>query len=297
MRLSDVSGVAPLEIVRDGDFESLGLLFYSSPRMLVCLHDPKYLNRELLPNPTVSCVITHRDLAESIPSHFGLAIATDAMTAFYAVHDHLSRNTNFYWSDFASEISPDARIHPSAQVAPRNVRIGPRTCIEEGATIRERTLIGADCVLRAGVVIGAEGFEPKRIGGRMRIVHHAGGVRIGERVEIQSNSCVACCVFGTFTEIGDETLVSGSVNISHNVSVGKRCRIASSAAVLGSARIGDDVWIGPNSTISNRVKIGDGAFVSLGSVVVRDVSPGARVSGNFAVDHQRFMSDFRKMLK
>jgi UDP-3-O-[3-hydroxymyristoyl] glucosamine N-acyltransferase len=297
MTLIEVSGVAPLDIIRDGGFESLGLLFYSSPRMLVCLHDPKYLKRELLPNSAVSCVVTHQDLAASIPAHLGLAVATDPMTAFYTVHEHLFQNTDFYWRDFASEIAPDARIHPSAQVAPRNVRIGPRTCVEEGATIRERSLIGADCVLRAGVVIGAEGCEPKRIGGRMRNVPHAGGVRIGDRVEIQSNSCVACCVFGTFTEIGDETMISTLVNISHNVSIGKRCRISSSAVVLGSSRIGDEVWIGPNSTISNRVQIGDGAFVSLGSVVVSNVSPGARVSGNFAVDHQRFLSAFRKMLK
>jgi UDP-3-O-[3-hydroxymyristoyl] glucosamine N-acyltransferase len=67
--------------------------------------------------------------------------------------------------------------------------------------------------------------------------------------------------------------------------------------VLGSARIGDDVWIGPNATISNQVQIGDGAAVSLGSVVVRDVRSGQRVSGNFAVDHRRFLSAFRGMLR
>jgi len=296
MTLSEVSPAAPMQVVRDGDFQSLGLLSYSCAYMLVCLHDPKFL-REVLSNPAVSCVVTHQDLASSIPSHLGLAVAADPVTAFYTIHQHLLQNTDFYWSDFASEISPDARIHPSAQVAQRNVRIGPRTCIEEGATVRERTVIGPDCVLRPGVVIGSEGFEPKRIGGRMRNVPHAGGVRIGARVEIQSNSCVACCVFGTFTEIGDETLLSSMVNISHNVSIGKRCRISTSAVVLGSARVGDDVWIGPNSTISNRVRIGDGASVSLGSVVVRDVGPGARVSGNFAIDHRRFMSAFRGMLK
>jgi acetyltransferase-like isoleucine patch superfamily enzyme len=45
-------------------------------------------------------------------------------------------------------------------------------------------------------------------------------------------------------------------------------------------RIGNDVWIGPNATILKGVCIGDGAFIEPGSVVTRDVPPGARVLGN-----------------
>lgn len=42
---------------------------------------------------------------------------------------------------------------------------------------------------------------------------------------------------------------------------------------------------GPGVTVSNRLTIGDGAQVLLGSVVSKDVPAGAAVSGNFAVDH------------
>jgi UDP-3-O-[3-hydroxymyristoyl] glucosamine N-acyltransferase len=59
--------------------------------------------------------------------------------------------------------------------------------------------------------------------------------------------------------------------------------------LAGSVRLGNDVWIGPNSTISNGVTVGDGAKVSLGAVVTRDVPAGARVTGNFAVDHEKFL--------
>jgi acetyltransferase-like isoleucine patch superfamily enzyme len=44
--------------------------------------------------------------------------------------------------------------------------------------------------------------------------------------------------------------------------------------------IEDHVWIGPNATILKGVRIGEGAFVEPGSVVVRDVAPGTRVLGN-----------------
>ncbi len=297
MRLSDICPRAGVQVVRDGDFESLGLLSQHCPRMLVCLHDPKYLQRELLTNPSVAAVITSEQLSPRIPATLGLGTAPDAQTGFYTIHEVLLRETAFYRQDFPNEISPKAVIHPGAHVASKSVRIGPGTVVEPGAVIHEHCIIGQDCVIRAGAVLGAEGFSPKRIRGVMRIVPHAGGVRIGDRVEIQSQSVVCRSVLGGFTEIGDETKISSLANISHSVNIGKRCRIASSAVVLGSARIGDDVWIGPNATISNQIVVGDSATVSLGAVVVRDVAPNARVSGNFAIDHTTFLSIFRSSQK
>ena len=42
---------------------------------------------------------------------------------------------------------------------------------------------------------------------------------------------------------------------------------------------------GPGAVVSNRLTVGDGAQVLLGSVASKDVPAGAVVSGNFAVDH------------
>src|SRR6185369_13908315 len=44
--------------------------------------------------------------------------------------------------------------------------------------------------------------------------------------------------------------------------------------------IEDDVWIGPNATILKGVRIGKGTFIEAGSLVTRDVPPGARGLGN-----------------
>lgn len=44
--------------------------------------------------------------------------------------------------------------------------------------------------------------------------------------------------------------------------------------------IGDHVWIGARSTILKGVSIGDGAVVAAGSLVTRDVPPGALVGGS-----------------
>ncbi|MNB72947.1 putative acetyltransferase [compost metagenome] len=49
---------------------------------------------------------------------------------------------------------------------------------------------------------------------------------------------------------------------------------------LGEVVIGENVLIGANTTILPGVTIGDGAVVAAGSVVHRDVPPGAFVGGN-----------------
>lgn len=49
---------------------------------------------------------------------------------------------------------------------------------------------------------------------------------------------------------------------------------------LGPVNIGSEVMIGANSTILPGVTIGDGAIVSAGTVVHKDVAPGTFVGGN-----------------
>ena len=55
--------------------------------------------------------------------------------------------------------------------------------------------------------------------------------------------------------------------------------------------IGNDVWIGMNATILNGVKVGDGAVIAAGSVVVKDVEPYSIVGGNPAKPIRRRFSD------
>ncbi|MDP4158007.1 MAG: DapH/DapD/GlmU-related protein [Bacillota bacterium] len=49
---------------------------------------------------------------------------------------------------------------------------------------------------------------------------------------------------------------------------------------LGPVNIGSEVMVGANSTILPGVTIGDGAIVSAGTVVHKDVAPGTFVGGN-----------------
>lgn len=293
--LNSLAGACRIEIIRDAPVETLGLLLDSRKGVLAPFYDGRYLD-ELKRNKAIAMVLTTPPLLELVPADRGVAICTDPLDSFYTLHCLLLA-AGHYWSSFANEIARDARIHPTAWIADRDVRIGSGTVIGPKVVIEERSVIGENCVIGSGSVIGAEGFEVRMVGGRQLAVPHAGGVRIGAHVTIQSNAMVDRALFGDFTEIGDDTVVDNLVHLAHGVFIGKRCRIVAAAVVCGATIVGDDVWIGPNATVSSALRIGEGARVSLGAVVVRDVPPGGHVSGNFAVDHHRAVKLFNTSLR
>ena len=289
MRLSELSVLFPIKVVKDGEFHSLGLLSHSSEKMLVGMYDENYI-KELLNNRHISCVITNNELYSRLPEHLGIGICEDPMSTFYLTHEHHVQETDFYWKDFPSQISPHAIVHERACIASKNVKIGRGSVIEDNATILERSIIGQDVTIRCGAVVGGEGFEAKYVGGKHINVQHAGGVWIKDRVQVLPNAIIICSVYGGLTEVGEDTVVGPLVFVSHNVRVGRRCEIGPAAVICGSATVEDDVWIGPNATVINELTVGKGAFISVGSVVTKNVGDGQRVSGNFALEHSKFLS-------
>ena len=288
MKLNEIN-INSAKIESNGDFESIGNITQNKSKQLSFIETKKYINI-LLSNPNISCIITTEELVPFIPAKIGLIISENPRRSFYEIHNYLARKTKFYGLPFDTVQSKSAKIHPTAYVAKNNICIGERCCIGPNATILENTILDDDVIIRAGSVIGTEGFRFERIGNEILPVYHVGGVHIYRRVEIQANTCVANAKFGgDYTEIGEDTKIDNLVHIAHNVKIGKRCLIAASAVVAGSAVIGDDVWIGPNACISNKLTMGNGAFITMGSVVTKDVSPGQKVTGNFAIDHQKFL--------
>lgn len=96
-------------------------------------------------------------------------------------------------------------------------------------------------------------------------------------------------------KVGDQTsfalMVMMDVMFPEKISVGKNTVIGYNTTILaheylikeyrlGEVIIGSEVMIGANSTILPGVVIGDGAIVSAGTLVHKDVPEGAFVGGN-----------------
>jgi UDP-3-O-[3-hydroxymyristoyl] glucosamine N-acyltransferase len=295
-RLSDAAKVVAIDVLRDGAFASLGNLDLRTPERLVFVEGEKYAAAATA-DASISCVITGPALADAVAANgrLGVATAENPRAAFFRYHNHLAENSDFYWRNFDSEIAVDAVIHPNSYVAPLNVRIGRGCVIEPGVTVLERSVLGEGVILRAGSTIGSQGFEFKRLEGTIVAVAHAGGARLSDGVEVQANSAISRSIFGGFTQLGEETKLDNLVHVAHNVTIGRRCFLAACAMIAGSVIVGDDVWIGPGASISSGVTIGDGANVTIGAVVTRNVPAGAHVSGNFAIDHDKFIAFLRSI--
>ena len=90
--------------------------------------------------------------------------------------------------------------------------------------------------------------------------------------------------------IGEGSKIDNGVQIAHNARLGKRNRVAAGAMVAGSVECGDDVWVGPMVSISHMLHVGDRANLTMGSVVTKDVDDDAHLTGNFAIDHAKFIA-------
>ena len=292
MRLADVGKLAPVLVVRDAEFDDLGLIGPSSNGALVYAVDDRAVER--LGASPAAAVLTTKELAEELGDAMGIATAEQPEDVFYAIHRALHSKTDFYWRDFPTSIDPTAKVHERAYVAPRNVRIGARVEIEPHVAVLERVTIGEDSIVRAGTVLGAEGFEFKgpamRQGRASRAnrdfgttnvrVPHAGSVELGPRVEIQANTAVDRSLFKAPTSIGADTKIDNLVHVAHSVRIGRNCLIAASTMIAGSTTIGDEVWIGPGCVISSGLRIGDRAAIVIGATITRDVDPGTRIASD-----------------
>jgi UDP-3-O-[3-hydroxymyristoyl] glucosamine N-acyltransferase len=178
-----------------------------------------------------------------------------------------------------------------------NVTIGSGTLIYPGVCIYRGCQIGNDCIIDAGVVMGADGFRYEQFVEQkiVRKMLHAGGVMIGDRVEIGANCTVDCATFeGDATILFNDVKLDDQVHIGHNTKIGARTCIAAQACISGSVKIGEDVWIGAGVTIANSLSIGNRAKVLLNAVVAYDVKDEEIVSGFYAMPHKQWKQIWAK---
>jgi len=296
MRLSTLKSVSNLEIIRDGDFTTLGLIIQKKPDMLSFFEDTERAGEITIPT-NLSCLIIRRELSGRLPdkNRIALAFSDNPSESFFNIHNFLVQSSDFYGAPFPTIIGKNTFIHPTTYIADSRVKVGDNCCIGPNVSILEGTVIENNVILRAGSTIGSESTASQMGRDGITPVFSSGGVLIQNNVEIQSNCCISRAVLGGFTELGESTKIDTLVHIGSGASIGKRCMIVALAVVGGDTVLGNDVWIGPGSVVSDNTQIGDGAYVTLGSVVTEDVLPNQRVTGNFAIGHEKFLNFLKKI--
>ena len=146
--------------------------------------------------------------------------------------------------------------------------------------------------------MGAKGNDYKRFGDRLVRTAQVGGVVLGEGVEVDQNCCIERPTFPyENTVLSDQTKIGALSFIAHGCKIGKRTQIKGMVNIAGYTQLGDDVFVGPGTTISNLINIGNNVHITIGSVVASSVLDGKHVTGNFAIDHDIFLSHQMDILR
>jgi bifunctional UDP-N-acetylglucosamine pyrophosphorylase/glucosamine-1-phosphate N-acetyltransferase len=161
------------------------------------------------------------------------------------------------WIEPSVEIEPDTTIHPftvlrgGTRVA-TGAEVGPHV-VAVDAEIGPRVLVGPFCYLRPGTVLEA--------GAKAGTFVEIKNSRVGEGTKIPHLSYIGDAEIGAGTNVAAGNI---TVNFPHQEGRPK-----------SRTTIGRNVRTGVQNAFVAPVEIGDGAWVAAGSVITKDVPPGA----------------------
>lgn len=192
--------------------------------------------------------------------------------------EHVRVVDGAYIADGA-QMPASCTVLPGAYICGQTV-LGENVYVGAGVKIVSPAVIGDGAIIRENTVIGASGLSTDRdVDGSGISMPQFGRVVIEEGVEIGANTVIACGAIDE-TRIEKGSKIDNSVFISHNVHLGKNTFVVGKTIFFGSSSTGANVFISGNVTVRNKVSIGEGAFVGMGTVVTKDVRPYATVMGN-----------------
>lgn len=292
-----VRGNPDLVVERVAPLESAG------PHDIAYLSDRKYL--ATLANTAAGAVI----LSEADASHY-------AGSALIVANPHLCFARVAQWLHpfpaFQPGVHPTAVIGPASRIA-RTAWIGPHSVVEGGAEIGEdvyvgpgcivgnhvaigartrlvghvsiadRCVIGEDCLLHPGSVIGSDGFGYARDGDQWQKVPQLGRVVIGNSVDVGANTTIDRGALND-TVIGNGVKLDNLIQIAHNVHIGENTAIAACVGIAGSAKIGRRCTIGGQAGINGHLEIADDVHITATSLVTSSIKQAGVYSSSIKAE-------------
>ncbi len=294
MKLSDVVEINKNNLINEKEFDTLGILASQIEKKLCTFIDNEKYIPDLKDNFTM--LITTNELYEKLKDRkCGFYITNTPRIDFFSIHNSLCENPIYKRKSFKTTIGKNCNISNMTCISENNVIIGNNVTIEEFVSIKENVTIGDNTIIRAGTVIGGVGFEFKRTDNKIMPVNHIGGVIIGENVQIQYNSTIDKAIYPwDNTIIGDYTKIDNLNHIGHACKIGKNVMMPAGSIIGGRTIIKDGVWIGIGNVIRNGLIIEKNARCNMGAVVTKNVEESRNVTGNFAIDHDIFISNIKK---
>jgi sugar O-acyltransferase (sialic acid O-acetyltransferase NeuD family) len=116
-------------------------------------------------------------------------------------------------------------------------------------------------------------------GGRFtRVVHRT--VVLGHEVDL-AEGVILCpyVVVSANNRLGRGVACNLHASIDHDANVGDWSQVNCHGDLTAAVEVGQEVFLGSRVSVIPNVRIGDGAYIGAGSVVLRDVAPGWKMVG------------------
>ena len=196
---------------------------------------------------------------------------------------------DFYLGAFAYlgnevRIGNGVKIHPNVYVGD-NVSIGDYVVILAGAKVHSESIIGNNCVIHSGAIIGSDGFgfSPNK-NGAFKKIPQTGNVILEDDVDVGAGTTIDRATLGS-TILRRGVKLDNQIQIAHNVEIGEYTVIAAQSGVAGSTKIGKRCMIGGQVGIVGHITIGDNVKIQAQSGIGRNVKDDEVLQGSPAINY------------
>lgn len=220
------------------------------------------------------------------------------------ISENTKYGSGFYLGAFSYlgnnvSIGNNVKIYPNVYIGD-NVTIGDDVLIFAGAKIYSETIVGNNCVLHSGVIIGADGFgfAPNEKG-EFSKVPQTGNVIIEANVDVGAGTTIDRATLGS-TILRRGVKLDNQIQIAHNVEIGENTVIAAQTGIAGSTKIGKNCMIGGQVGIVGHITIGNRVRIQAQSGIGRNVKDDEVLQGSPALnygDYNKSYVHFKNLAK
>ena len=292
-------------VVKIDDEATGGLSFLANPKYESFIYttgaDIVIVSHDFKPEKHIGATLIRVDdpylaIAALLDLYNKMKLHKEGISELAFIHETVSIGENVYIGEFVS-IGKDVVIGDGVKIYPHtfvgdNSKVGEGTTVYAGARLYHDTILGKECTIHSGVIIGSDGFgfAPNEQGEYVKVAQ-TGNVIIEDNVEVGSNTTIDRATIGS-TIIRKGVKLDNLIQIAHNVEIGENTVIAAQTGVSGSTKIGKNCMIGGQVGIVGHIKIGDNVKIQAQAGVPSNVKDGEVIMGSPAINLRQYMKSY-----
>ena len=296
----EVSSLSKIEEGKEGT-----LSFLSNPKYTPFIYKTNasivIVNQDFTPENEIKSTLirvddSYKSFSKLLEYYNQYKLSITGIESPISVDESSSYGTDCYIGAFTYigkhvKIGNNVKIYPNTYIGD-NTTIGDNTVIFSGVKIYSETIVGNNCFINSGAIVGADGFgfAPNENGEYSKIPQ-IGNVIIEDHVDIGAGTTIDRATLGS-TIIRRGVKLDNQIQIAHNVDVGENTVIAAQTGIAGSTKIGKNCQIGGQVGIVGHITIGNNVKVQAQSGIGRSIKDNEVIQGSPAIGYGDFNKSY-----